>query len=248
MLLLILRLWLLWLSAFPVLRSLLLLPTAATVLFLAVLELLVEVADRVNALFSLFLPLKLERHGHLLELVPLEGELIVALGLLIQGPEHGPTASLVALGRLEDALVVLTLLGYAIVEGYNLGGRLARRDLDQVVHEEAALEHGIGLGPVGPPYDDLVGELVRLLGRRGDAGVQGLATAAPIALAELPLVQLLGGLPDVVRLLKDGDSEGRDEDLGHDLQVEGELASELECALTGRQACGCEDVSATVAP
>ena len=74
---------------------------------------------------------------------------------------------------------------------------------------------------------------MRLLGRRGDAGVQALATAASIALAELALVQLLGGLPDVIRLLKDGDGEGRDEELGHDLQIEGELASELECALTG---------------
>ena len=220
LLLLILRLWLLWLSAFPLLRCLLLLATAPTILFLAVLELFVEVADRVDALFGLFLPLKLERHGHLLELIPLEGELVAALGLLVQGPEHGRAASLVALGGLEDALVVFALLGNAVVESDDLGGRLARRDLDQIVHEEAALEHGVGLGPVGTPHNNLVGELVRLLGRRGYAGVEGLATAAPIALAELALLQVLGGQPDVVRLLEDCDSEGRDEDLGHDLQVE----------------------------
>ena len=43
---------------------------------------------------------------------------------------------------LQNLLVILTLLRYAIIERNYLRGRFPRRDLDQIVHVEATLEHG----------------------------------------------------------------------------------------------------------
>jgi len=81
---------------------------ASRLLLLLVFQLLVEGADAVDAFFSVFLSLKLEAHGHLLELIPFKGELVVTQGLLVEFPNHFLI--------LKDSLVVLHLLWYPVVE------------------------------------------------------------------------------------------------------------------------------------
>ena len=110
-------------------------------LFMAVFELLVKVGDRIDALSSLLIALKLKTHVDFFAIVALEGELVAALGLVIEGLNH-------SILILKHSLVILAPHRNAKVKCDDLGGRLARRDLDQIVHKESTLDHGIGMRTV----------------------------------------------------------------------------------------------------